>query len=328
MNISARNPSIQTTINDRQVEIQLVSAPDNFIENSNQYNPVVILRKNVKATIIESDESLIFEISKDVSYSVSFAIKIDNVKINQVDEKTLILDDAIQLSIDFGKFEFNSNNAILVKVLHDNANLRLQSKTFEIKKLSAPEVISFTSPSGLPTIPFGVREPEFSIGVFDYYNSSKSVTSSVDPAFKLPRLIRHGVPIISTVPAEDSTFLTESEKNAYSTGLGEMSKKLYFKIVCNSILESTLTIGSSSKCQLKLYLPNGLDTVKAAEYITMTLLHKDTAKNISIYYAEYIFHKSGIQDNIEYVDGYMYLDVYSPVTVQRDIPLQFDFLIS
>ncbi len=148
------------------------------------------------------------------------------------------------------------------------------------------------------------------------------------PAFKLPRLIRHGVPIISTVPAEDSTFLTESEKNAYSTGLGEMSKKLYFKIVCNSILESTLTIGSSSKCQLKLYLPNGLDTVKAAEYITMTLLHKDTAKNISIYYAEYIFHKSGIQDNIEYVDGYMYLDVYSPVTVQRDIPLQFDFLIS
>ncbi len=97
---------------------------------------------------------------------------------------------------------------------------------------------------------------------------------------------------------------------------------------CNSILESTLTIGSSSKCQLKLYLPNGLDTVKAAEYITMTLLHKDTAKNISIYYAEYIFHKSGIQDNIEYVDGYMYLDVYSPVTVQRDIPLQFDFLIS
>jgi hypothetical protein len=134
--------------------------------------------------------------------------------------------------------------------------------------------------------------------------------------------------LFSTVPAEDSTFLTESEKNAYYVGLGEMSKRLYFKIVCNSILESTLTIGSTSKCQLKLYLPNGLDTVKAAEYISMTLLHKDTAKNISIYYAEFIFHKSGIQDNVEYVDGYMYLDVYSPVTVQRDIPLQFDFLIS
>ena len=87
MNISARNPSIQTTINNRQIEIQLVSAPDNFIENSNQFNPVVILRKNVKATVIESIDSLIFEISKDVSYSVSFALKIDNVKINQINEE-------------------------------------------------------------------------------------------------------------------------------------------------------------------------------------------------------------------------------------------------
>ena len=328
MNISARNPSIQTTINNRQIDIKLVSAPDNFIENTNQFNPVIFVRKNVKATIIESDESLIFEISKEASYSVSFAIKIDEVKINQIDEKTLTLDDELQLSIDFGKFEFNSNNTILVKLLNDNANLKLQAKDTGIRKLNIPDVVAFTSPSGLTTIPFWVREPEFSIVIFDYYSSSKSVTSSVDPAFKLPRLIRHGVPIISTVPAEDSTFLTESEKNAYNLGLGEMNKRLYFKIVCNSILESTLTIGSTSKCQLKLYLPNGLDTVKAAEYISMTLLHKDTSKNISIYYAEYIFHKSGIQDNVEYVDGYMYLDVYSPVTVQRDIPLQFDFLIS
>jgi hypothetical protein len=215
MNISARNPSIQTTINNRQIDIKLVSAPDNFIENTNQFNPTVYLRKNVKAILIESDESLIFEISKDISYSVSFAIKIDEVKINQIDEKTLTLDDDLQLTIDFGKFEFNSNNAILVKVLNDNANLKLQAKDTGIRKLNIPDVVALTSPSGLPTIPFGVREPEFSIGIFDYYNSSKSVTSSVDPAFKLPRLIRHGVPIISTVPAEDSTFLTESEKNAY-----------------------------------------------------------------------------------------------------------------
>jgi hypothetical protein len=210
MNISARNPSIQTTINNRQIDIKLVSAPDNFIGNTNQFNPVIFVRKNVKATIIESDESLIFEISKEASYSVSFAIKIDEVKINQIDEKTLTLDDELQLSIDFGKFEFNSNNTILVKLLNDNANLKLQAKDTGIRKLNIPDVVAFTSPSGLPTIPFGVREPEFSIGIFDYYSSSKSVTSSADPAFKLPRLIRQGVPIISTVPAEDSTFLNES----------------------------------------------------------------------------------------------------------------------
>ena len=327
MNISARSASINAKIAEKEINIQLVSAPDNFVINGSEYNPVLWLRKNVKAVVVEDANSLNFEITKDVSYNVSFSIKIKNSKIEKIDDKNLKIDDDILLSIDFGKFDFNVKNTILIKVFNDLTNLKLSSQS-SFNQLNTQEVTAFTSPSGLPTIPFGVREPEFSIGIFDYYSSSKSVTYSVDPAFKLPRLIRHGVPIISTVPAEDSTFLTESEKNAYNLGLGEMNKRLYFKIVCNSILESTLTIGSTSKCQLKLYLPNGLDTVKAAEYISMTLLHKDTSKNISIYYAEYIFHKSGIQDNVEYVDGYMYLDVYSPVTVQRDIPLQFDFLIS
>jgi hypothetical protein len=327
MNISARSASINAKIAEKEINIQLVSAPDNFVINGSEYNPVLWLRKNVKAVVVEDANSLNFEITKDVSYNVSFSIKIENSKIEKIDDKNLKIDDDILLSIDFGKFDFNVKNTILIKVFNDLTNLKLSSQS-SFNQLNTQEVTAFTSPSGLPTIPFGVREPEFSIGIFDYYNSSKSVTSSADPAFKLPRLIRHGVPVISTVPAEDNAVLTESEKNAYATGLGESSKKLYFKIVCNSILESALTTGSTSKCQLKIYLPNGLDTVKAAEYVSMTLLHKDTAKNISIYYADYTFHKSGIQDNVEYVDGYMYFDVYSPVTVQRDIPLQFDFLIS
>ena len=327
MNISARNATINTKIADKEISIQLVSAPDNFVINGSDFNPEVRLRKNVKAVLLQEDASLNFEITKDVSYNVSFSIKIDNSKIERIDDKNLKIDDDLLLSIDFGKFDFNVKNTILVKVFNDLSTVRLQSQS-KFEKLNTNEVTAFVSPSGLPTIPFGVREPEFSIGIFDYYNSSKSVTSSADPAFKLPRLIRHGVPVISTVPAEDSTVLTESEKSSYSTGLGESSKKLYFKIVCNSVLESALTTGSTSKCQLKVYLPNGLDTVKAAEYVSMTLLHKDTSKNISIYYAEYTFHKSGIQDNVEYVDGYMYFDIYSPVTVQRDIPLQFDFFTS
>ena len=51
-----------------------------------------------------------------------------------------------------------------------------------------------------------------------------------------------------------------------------------------------------------------------------------SVKNIAIYSAEYTFHSSGIHDSVEYVDGYMYFDVYAPVSVQRDIPLQFNFL--
>ena len=76
---------------------------------------------------------------------------------------------------------------------------------------------------------------------------------------------------------------------------------------------------------MKVYLPSGLDTVKAAEYIPMTMRYYSSVKNIAIYSAEYTFHSSGIYDSVEYVDGYMYFDVYAPVSVQRDIPLQFNF---
>ena len=57
----------------------------------------------------------------------------------------------------------------------------------------------------------------------------------------------------------------------------------------------------------------------------MYFLSKDTTNNISVYTATADFYTTGIHDNIEYVDGYMYFDVYAPFSVQRDIPLQFNF---
>ena len=115
-------------------------------------------------------------------------------------------------------------------------------------------------------------------------------------------------------------------QNVYILGKGEVSRTIYFKIVCNSVIEQ-INVGVVSKCQLKVYLPSGLDTVKAAEYIPMTMRYYNTQKNIAIYSAEYTFYSSGIHNSIEYVDGYMYFDVYAPLSVQRDIPLQFNFVV-
>ena len=45
--------------------------------------------------------------------------------IEKIDDKNLKIDDDILLSIDFGKFDFNVKNTILIKVFNDLTNLKL-----------------------------------------------------------------------------------------------------------------------------------------------------------------------------------------------------------
>jgi hypothetical protein len=274
---------------------------------------------------MSNDKSFVLNLHKTLSYTVSFAIKFFGASFTKISDKKLKVNDKYILEIDFGTFNFNDNGTVLIKVSGNDAKLKLntEGQEEEIKSLSFD---ALTSPSGLPTIGFGVREPEFAIGTFDYFNSSGDIDTTQDTVFKYPRLIRNGVPIISTVPSEfNTTDYSISDQNNYLLGKGEISRTIYFKIVCSSAIEN-INVGVISKCQLKIYLPNGLDTVKSAVYVPMTMRYYSAPKNIAIYSAEYTFYSSGIHNKIEYVDGYMYFDVYAPVSVQRDIPLQFNFL--
>jgi hypothetical protein len=274
---------------------------------------------------MSNDKSFVLNLHKTLSYTVSFAIKFFGASFTKISDKKLKVNDKYILEIDFGTFNFNNNGTVLIKVSGNDAKLKLntEGQEEEIKSLSFD---ALTSPSGLPTIGFGVREPEFAIGTFDYFNSSGDIDTTQDTVFKYPRLIRNGVPIISTVPSEfNTTDYSISDQNNYLLGKGEISRTIYFKIVCSSAIEN-INVGVISKCQLKIYLPNGLDTVKSAVYVPMTMRYYSAPKNIAIYSAEYTFYSSGIHNKIEYVDGYMYFDVYAPVSVQRDIPLQFNFL--
>ena len=316
-------PAITFNLEGEEIDLSFVSAPQDYIIQQNEENVVVHLRKNVTAEIKKHNNIISVDINKSISFSVSFAIQIKNFKIEKLSDFRLLLDDKYVLEIDHGQLDFNNQNVILVKLFNEDTSLKIKkySKTFEA--LSTDDFTMMVSPSGLPTIGFGVREPEFSIGIFDYYNSSESIESS--SSFKFPRLIRNGVPIISTVPSQSDVNISLAAKESYSSGLGEEKKTLYFKIICNSVIEPSLTVGLNSKCQLKVYNPGGLDTVKAAEYVPMILRYTSSAKNLQVYSAEYTFYKSGIHNDVEYVDGYMYFDVYAPVSVQRDIPFQFNF---
>jgi hypothetical protein len=154
--------------------------------------------------------------------------------------------------------------------------------------------------------------PEFSIATFD------------DSNFTVPRPIRQGVPIISTVPAAINNSSSSADIDFYDLGKGPDFKTIHFRIVCNKIMEN-ISISDLSDMKLKIYMPNGLDTVKKATYIPMYLVQNDSTNNISIYRASYDFYVQGIFDSIEYIDGYMYCDVQVPLTIQNVMPFEFDF---
>ena len=65
------------------------------------------------------------------------------------------------------------------------------------------------------------KMPEFSIGSYD------------DSAFTIPRPVRQGNPVLSTVPSLIETNSSTDDIVYYNTGLGPTSKTIYFKIFYN-----------------------------------------------------------------------------------------------
>ena len=320
------NSVISFSLGEENFNLEFMSAPNDFVVNKNDNNLVLNVRKDITANVTANETSLVLNLNKNLSYTVSFAIKFLGASFIKISDRKLQVNNNSILEIDFGSFNFNDNGTVLIKVSNSNSKLKLYSKEIEKEEVKSLSFEALTSPSGLPTISFGAREPEFAIGTFDYFNESGNISTTEDTMFKFPRLIRNGVPIISTVPSEyDTTDYSIADQNNYLSGKGDVSRTIYFKIVCDSVIE-TISTGVVSKCQLKVYLPSGLDTVASAVYVPMTMRYYSPVKNIAIYSAEYTFHSSGIHDSIEYVDGYMYFDVYAPVSVQRDIPLQFNFI--
>jgi len=156
--------------------------------------------------------------------------------------------------------------------------------------------------------------PEFSIATFD------------DSSFLISRPIRQGVPIISTVPSFLDNSSTAADLSYFNTGKGNYFKTIYFRIICNKVME-TLSPNDLSEMKLKIYMPNGLDTVKTAIYNDMYLVSNDTTNNYSIYRSSFNFYIQGNFDGIDYVDGYMYADVHVPLTVQTIMPIEIDFTV-
>jgi hypothetical protein len=149
-------------------------------------------------------------------------------------------------------------------------------------------------------VPANRRPPEFSIGVFD------------DEEFKRPRPLRFGQPVISTIPVKyrDSDVLSQSESDALESGIAMWRRTMHFRVVCNEEIPSSL------QAYLLIALPNGLDTVQPA--VSTPLKHNGFSNGQTIYTGSYRFYR---EDTVNYVDGFAYLSVSLPMTVQSSLPI-------
>jgi len=316
MNFKLNNhqAQIEITEGNNKLFLDFLSAPLDYLIAEDDSNISLFARKNVKCISFIKDESFFAIFKKDSAHKISLTLKINfDILIEAAQDKFLFGVGDTNYCIDFDGciYVLDDSNNLSLTLNIDSASINIKKisndfteQNVKIMSLSDPFLIDQTS-----------IMPEFSIATFDDFN------------FTMPRLIRHGIPVISTVPSMITNTSSQADVDYYNQGLGPTSKKIYLRIICNSILESLSYLEESPNLQLKVYLPNGLDTVKAATYQPMYFLSSDATNNISIYYSTFDFYTQGTYNNIDYVDGFMYFDVQVPLTVQKYMPIQFDFTV-
>lgn len=313
MNIQSVEGRSELIVKDGKNDISLffLSAPFDFLSSENNGYFYIVPRRNISATVWTDEDLINIVINRSTAYSSLFSLRINFDFIQVVSNDTInfdINDTNYVIKLKGCTFKLDDDSIFLVSVVDSVASIT-------IYKEQQMESLAFTAMVGDPTyITDDSQVPEFSIACFD------------DISFMKPRPIRQGMPVVSTVPSYIDNTSTQEEIDTYNLGKGLDYKTIYFRIFTNTILEPALTVGAaSSLLTLKVYLPNGLDTVKLPVYKTMFLLQNDSTNNRGIYTASHTFYSQGIYNNIEYVDGLMYVDVQVSLTVQQSMPLQFDF---
>lgn len=319
MNITLDKQSQNFLIKNELTEfrIDILSRNNNFLISENENIFLLSLKKDTQCLVKFEDDIIEFSFDKKIPYLQFITIKFSYDMLISQNDNSLefgVGDDAFIVVFENIAYSINEDTIILALKeaagsfkIYDLASGSFtedfQQQSFQALTLVDPFVIDETS-----------RMPEFSIGTYD------------DASFNIPRPVRQGNPVISTVPSLLDTNSSDDDIEYYNSGNGPDSKTIYFKIICNSILEPLLSADDvSENLQLKVYLPNGLDTVKSAVYEDMIFVSNDTTNNISVYKSSFTFYKQGRYNNIDYVDGFMYFDVHCPLTVQKSIPFQFDF---
>ena len=305
-----------TIINEKTKSLHVNQTLDiNFIsKNIKIENSIVNLDDNFQISIVLDDDNLFFNFNNELNIKNSFTLNFNyDILIESKFNSLLFAKDDYNyyLTSDDCLFEVDNEGFITIRINDKSSSVKLSYYNHH-KKQNLFKTFAYETNATLVTE--NDYMPEFSISTFD------------DSSFLISRPIRQGVPIISTVPAFVNNSSSTADISFYNTGKGNYYKTIYFRIICNKVME-TISPNDLSEMKLKIYMPNGLDTVKTAIYNDMYLVSNDTTNNYSTYRSSFNFYIQGNFDGIDYVDGYMYADVHVPLTVQTIMPIQIDFSI-
>lgn len=281
----------------------------NFVSSNSNFgfeNDILNYNDNLSLNLILVDNHLDFNLLINNSTANNIILNIDFEILIELNVNHIIFSKGqttYVLTSSKSQFEMDNEGILTIRIPNDEEKLSLY---YYDDIFASVYSLSFT-------VPEDDYVPEFSIGTFD------------DSLYTIPRQIRHGIPIISTVPSFTTSSSSSADIQAYNNGLGKDYRTIYFRIVCNKVIENALSPNDLSSLQLKIYLPFGLDLVRPPIYVPMYLVQNITSENIAIYRASYNFYKQGFFNGLEYVDGFMYFDVFVPLQIQESLGIQFDF---
>ena len=303
-----------TLINEKSKTIQVNKTLDvSFISKNISFEDLKIkIDDKFQINLLPEDDNLFFNFDNSNNIKNSFSLNFNyDILIEAKFNSVLFAKDDYNylLSSDDCLFEVDNEGVVIIRI-NDKSSLLKLSYYNHHKKQDSFRTLSYAANATYITENDYV--PEFSIATFD------------DSNFTISRPIRQGVPIISTVPSFVDGNSSAADTSFFNTGKGNYNKTIYFRVICNKIMEN-ISPNDLSEMKLKIYMPNGLDTVKTAIYNDMYLVSNDSTNNYSIYRSSFNFYIQGNYDGIDYVDGYMYTDVHVPLTVQTIMSIEIDF---
>lgn len=299
--------------------IDFLSAPIEAYLGGDETSASFMIRRDIRATVYqEEDGRIVLAATRDTIFPCSLAVKFTGFEFGEMTRDRLSLTlpgQEITLKLSDAYIELDAHGAGKVTMTGPVMEITI----FPVDLIEAQSLMRAMELDTLDTYEILDYVPEFSIGVFDAYDPDTQ-------EFTRPRPLRLGVPVISTLPTQGEG-LTQDESDYLEVGAPPEERTMHFRIIASRLLEAGLSEGDLSQLKLKLWLPSGLDTVALPIDVPMYYLGTDTelgqagpAATQVIYRASYTFHR---EDAIRYVDGFMYLSVFVPLTVQMGLPVVF-----
>ena len=319
LDVSEKTAGFALKIGTSRGTMDFLSAPIDGYVGGDDRSSAFLVRRDIRAAVYQEENGRIhFSATRDTIFPCSFAIKLSGFEHYESTRDTL------RVALEGNDIVFQVSDAHFDVDSHGSGKITMTGPVMEITIVTPNLIEAQSLMRAMELDTLEVYEtldyiPEFSIGVFDAYNPDTQ-------DFTRPRPLRLGVPVISTLPTQGAD-LTQDEEDYLQVGIPPEERTMHFRIIASRLVETGLSEGDLSQLKLKLWLPSGLDTVALPIDVPMYYLGTDTdfgqtgpSPTQAIYRASYTFHR---EDTIRYVDGFMYLSVFMPLTVQMGLPVVF-----